>query len=261
MFMMDLNFKTWLEYKDIFGFEKEREVTTEKIIKEDPLKVFSIEKLMQSLAYRDLNGKSSYLKFIGEVIWGEHVGAVRVKIGPSYYATVDKLCKDLEGNAIWVTKRFYQINRAGFGGYEEHVAEKIYEDAKLVDATPLDRPISEYNDLQKLVISIAEKIKRVGKNIFIFDGITRVNPNNYIIRLGLTGHGVEARDHQRVIENLTDVSFDDKTGKIRIINTSVKSKVGGHFWKLWPADRDWNFLPSQPTDEIIDAVATTIRWY
>ena len=257
------NFTTWLESKDIFGFEKNliKKQQQEKIVKETPVDTFSVDKMLSSLAEMSLPGKNPIMKFTNQVQWGETVGAVRVRMGTTLQLGIDKLSKDLEGNPTWVTKKFYQINRSGYGGYEEAVAQEVFGEVQKVDKKPVDAPKNEYRELPGLVVGIASQLRRLAKDIFIFEGIRRINDKNFIIKLGVRGAGVEARDHQRVIENLTDISFNDKTGKIRIMNSCVKTKVGGHFWKLMPNDQDWYFMPTQNKDEIIEVISTNLKWY
>jgi hypothetical protein len=78
----------------------------------------------------------------------------------------------------------------------------------------------------------------------------------------LRGQGVQKRDQKRVLENITQVSFDQNKGKIRVINTSVDNKVGrDNNWRLQPSDINVEFFPTQSRDEIAEAVATWIKWY
>ena len=79
--------------------------------------------------------------------------------------------------------------------------------------------------------------------------------------MNIRASGLESRDHMRVIENLTDISFNEKTGKIRIMNSCVKTKVGGHQWKLTPNDIDMYFMPTQNKDEIVESISTYLKWY
>ena len=259
--MENMNFKTWVERTDIFGFEKDLDRPPEAKEKETPLKRFNIEEMTDFFMEMPLSAKNPHLKYANEVIWGENVGAIRVKVGPTLQLMIDKLCTDLQGSPIWVTKKFYQINRAGYGGYERNVAQEVFGEVERIDKEEVDAPKQEYRELANLTVGIANNLKRLAKDIFVFDGIRKVNENNYIVKFGLRGQGVEARDHQRVIENLTDISFDRNTGKIKVINHSIKTKVGGHFWKLTPADQIWNFMPTQPREEIIEVISTNLKWY
>lgn len=260
--MANVNFKTWLERTDIFGFERDVNTPNPRTKENElPLKRFDLDTLTEFLKNMRLPGKLASCSFPNEVIWGENVGAVRVKIGPTLQLQIDKCCTDLQGNQIWVTKKFYQINRAGYGGFEKNVGQEIFEEVERIDKEGVDSPSSEYRELPNLAAGIANGLRRMARDIFIFEGIRKVNETNYIIRFGVRGQGVEARDHQRVIENLTDISFDRRTGKIKIFNHSVKTNVGGHFWKLLPADQNWNFMPSQPRDEIVEVISTNLKWY
>jgi hypothetical protein len=259
--MRNVKFKNWLESTDIFGFDKEirkSEFTQEK---DTPIKRFDLEEMTNYLAEMPLSTRQPYVKFLGEIIWGENVGAVRVKMGTTLQVNIDKLCSDLQGNPTWVTKKFFQINRAGYGGYERNVAQEIFDEIERIDQEQLEAPQKEYRELPNLVVGIANNLRRLAKDIFIFEGIRKVNDENYIIKFGVRGQGVEARDHQKVIENLTDISFDKKTGKIKVFNHNIKTDVGRFDWKLHPVDQKWYFMPTQPREEIIETISTFMKWY
>lgn len=258
-----MNFKTWFEGRDIFGFDNEPQEPNRKVIHDDPVHRFDIELFTSYLAEMTLEGKESFIKFANEVHWGRGPGAIRVWTGTGLSVAVEQLNMDLQGNPTWLMKKFYQINREGFGGYEETVASELFEQIKKINETgALERPDNAYKDLENLVVSMANKIRRTAKPYFIFEGVRKVNDNNYIIKLGLTGHGVETQDQQRVIENLTDVSYDPRTGKIRVINANVENHCGRNVkWEIMPSDEDFYFFPTQSRDEIIEACSVILRWY
>lgn len=255
------SFKQFIESKDIFGFDKDIQQEKKPEYNDYPIRRFNIEEMMEYLAGCKLPGKNPQIHQVNEIRWGDQIGAVRVKIGTTLQVEVDKLCSDLKGNPTWVTKKFYQINRAGYGTFEKNVAEELFGEVERIDKEEIDAPKKEYAELPNLVVGISNKLRTTAKEIFVYEGIRKVNDNNYIIKFGVRGHGVEARDHQRVIENLTDISFNKKTGKIRVINSNVKTNVGGHNWKLTPADQDWSFMPTQTKDEIIEVISTNMKWY
>jgi hypothetical protein len=258
------NFTTWLENKvDIFGFEKDiqRKEQQKRNVKETPVESFNVESMMDYLLEMKLPGKNPSMRFTNQIQWGENVGAVKVKMGTTLQLMIEKLSTDLEGNPTWVTKKFYQINRSGYGGFEHRVAIEVFGEVEKIDKILLDSPKNEYKDLPGLVIGIASQLRRSANDIFIFDGIKRINDKNFIIKMNIRASGLEARDHQKVIENLTDISFSEKTGKIRIMNSCVKSKTGGSQWKLTPNDIDMYFMPTQNKDEIVESISTYLKWY
>ena len=257
----ETNFKQFIENKDIFGFDRKITQQQERIYDNTPIKRFNIEEMMGYLEGCKLPGKNPHIHQVDEIRWGDKVGAVRVKIGTTLQVEVDKLCSDLQGSPSWVTKKFYQINRAGYGTYEKNVAEEIFSEVEKIDKEEIDAPKKEYTELPNLVVGISNKLRTTAKDIFIFEGIRKVNDNNYIIKFGVRAHGVGARDNQRVIENLTDISFNKKTGKIRVINRNIKTPMQGYAWAIFPSDFDLNFMPTQNKDEIIESIITYMKYY
>ena len=262
--MKDLNFKLWLEtdLNDLFGFERDKEPAPKNRVEEEkPIHNFDIDELTGLLKDRHLPGKKAKIKYVNEIHWGDRPGAIKLEISPTLALEVAKMGVDLQGNKVWLTKKYYQINRDGYGGFEENVADEVFNLIKYVDNQPLESPKSQYPELENLVVGMANKFRRVAHDIFIFEGVTKINDTNYIIKLGVRGHGIQAPDQQRVEENLTDISFDPQSGKIRVLNTNVESSLGGHKWEIMPSDNDFYFFPSQSRDEIIEAMSVGMKWY
>ena len=129
---------------------------------------------------------------------------------------------------------------------------------------PIDSINEEYQpkDLRNLVIRMAFTLREVARDIFVYEGVREVNDSEYIIRFSVRGHGVESPDHGKVEENQTLVSYNDEEGLIRILNYNIESTNGkSRDWAIKPSDTDLLFLPSQSIDEIVETMATTMRWY
>jgi hypothetical protein len=262
---MQFNFKTWVETTDIFGFDAKRagdEITTDDMLGR-PINKFDIELMFEIISRKRIGLNESYSRFVSEVIWGHGEGAVKLECDPGLTFYIRKMGHDRVGNPIWATKRMFQLNRLGFGGLEDAVSQELYEYvAKVYESEPVNP--TEYNerDLENLVIHISNKLKRTARDIFVYEGIRRVDPFNYLIKMGLRGHGVEAPDHQRIEENLTQVSYDVETGVIRITNYNVASPVGGpHSWHIHPSDQNLYFFPNQDREEISECLAVHFKYY
>lgn len=269
--MKDLKFRNWLiteRWKDIFGFDNEN-VSAKRpkshfhtpVNEELPIHSLDIERITDRLATADVRGKGANLNFVNEVIWGQGEGSIKVKIEPDLHTTISRLHHDLTGVPTWVTKKNFVLNREGYGGNEEFIVQELLTQIKGVDTQPNDTPKNDYNGLEKLVVAMTNKIRRVGREIFVFEGIKKLDENKYVIRFSVQGQGVEAPDHRRIVENQTILYYDPKTGKIRLTNKNIETNIGGHAWEIMPSDTDVNFFPSQPRDEIIEVMATTMRWY
>lgn len=256
-------FQFWLlkEGKDIFGFEKNLELEKKNPEDEKPIIQFNVEEMMGILAMHSLGAKQPYIRFSNEIHWGKGHGAMRLWMGTGLNIMIERQGIDLNGTPRWICKRLYQIDPSGYGGYEDAVAEELLEQLNKIDETPLDSPSKEYDDLEGLVASMAASIRRTCRDIFIFEGIRKIDQYNYIIRLALRGHGIEAPDQQRVEENQTHVSFDKNSGVIRILNYNLESSKAQHEWAIMPTDTDLNFFPTQTREEIVETIANTLHWY
>lgn len=263
-----MNFKLWLEQDQAiadFGFDKETGENMHKvdsIEREHPIHRFDIEEMGTYLAMKKLSHKPCRAQFVNQYVWGEEVGACRVRINTGLQLFVDRLGVDLLGNHRWLTKKSFQINREGYGGYEDVVANEIFEVVKEVNSLPLDVPKESWPNLERTVVNLANKLQRVAKDVLMFENITRISKDRYIIVFGLRGHGIEAQDQRRVEENITEVIFDEHAGSLRIFNTNVESDVGGrHAWEIMPSDQDFHFFPTQDNEEISEVVSTPMKFY
>lgn len=253
-------FKTWLEFKDIFGFDKNTSV--EKTYQNDmPIKSFDLEKLFSMLASKKIGTHEGRSNFINEVQWGSNTGSIKCWCGTGLNLMIDRLGNDLNGHPVWYTKRIFQINRGGYGGYEDIVANEVLDEVQVINKEETDSPKKEYEKLENLVMQMADSIKRNAKNIFIFEGIKKISDSNYIIRLGVRGHGQQAPGQQRVEENQTSVIFEKEKGMIRILNYNIESGMGQHEWAIEASDTDLNFFPTQSNSEIIETITNTLKWY
>lgn len=256
-------FHYWLvkEGKDIFGFEKPQRLEKKNKDDEKPINQFNVEKLMDYLSLHEIGAKGPQVRFSNEMHWGNGHGALRIWLGTGLNIMIERQGIDLNGTPRWVTKRVYQIDPSGYGGYEDAIAEELLEQLEKIDETELDSPSRKYDDLEGLVASMASSFRRTARDIFIFEGIRKIDGNNYIIRLGVRGHGIESPDQQRVEENQTHVSYDKESGTIRVLNYNVESPLRQHEWAIMPTDTDLVFFPTQTRDEIVETLANTMHWY
>ena len=256
-----MRFRDWIKAKivienDIFGFEhdKDEESPNDSFLS-NPINQFDVELMMDFLSEKTIAGHKGFSLFPNVIQWGNQPGSVKLEVDTGYRFNIKKLGVDKQGNPRWVTKKMFQLNRQGYGGYEDAVSEEIFE--QLIESTPED-----YKDLDNLVQNIYSKIKKTAKNIFIPEGVRKLHDDAYIIKLGVKGSGLEARNQQRVEQNQTLVSYDRQQGTIRITNYNLLSPTGkGHEFKINQNDFDCYFFPSQSRDEISEVVAVRMKYY
>ena len=277
---MKLNFKNWivneeLNFKDIFGMERLQSMPATQTDsggkstnfmrhptnEDDPINTLDIEYITDQLAKHQINKKRPHGVFVNQVQWGEGVGAIRVKIHPDLHTEISKMNFDLLGDPTWALKKLFIINRSGYGGNEPAIVEELLEQLGEIDEFPIDSPKKDWDGLEKLVLGLTSKIRRVGRENFVYEGIRRMDENDYIIRFSMAGQGAEAPSQRRVVENQTRVFYDADAGRIRMFNKNIETDMGGHNWGLMPSDTDVNFFPTQPREEIIQTMATVMRWY
>jgi hypothetical protein len=260
-----MRFRSFFEATDIFGFDAKRtppETAAEDLLGR-PINMFNIELMMELLSKKRIGPDLPTSNFVTEMIWGNGQGAVKVEVDTGYTLYVKKLGLDLQGNPVWATKRMLQLNRQGYGGLEDSVAQELYEYAEKAYNEPQVNAVEfKERDLENLVVHISNKIKRTARNIFIFEGIRRLPNDSYLIKMGLRGQGVEAPDHFRIEENLTQVHYDKETGVIHITNYNVASPVGkAHSWMIHPRDLDIYFFPNQDREEMSECLAVHMKYY
>jgi hypothetical protein len=247
-----------------FGFEEKhpKEASSEgRPERENPIDTFDIERMKDLLTERTIGDMEPYSKFVNEVVWGNHPGAIRLWVNTGYGVYVDRLGRDLLGNPKWCTKKYYQINRQGYGGYEETVTEELFHHLEEVYNSSPDSPRHEFHDLQGLVIAMAERIKRVCRPIFLFDQIRKLADHHYLIAFNLRGHGLQAPDQKRMEKNIVEVVFYPAEGSLRVISTAYESSLSQHDWSVSPVHSEFCFFPSQTREEIIEPIATVMRFY
>lgn len=257
------SFKKFVEATDIFGFDKdqsEKEQNDPFLI--NPIHQFDTELMIDLLSKKSVGTLQPISGFNDEIQWGTQPGAVKVECDTGYTFFIKRLNMDKQGTPRWVTKRAFQLNRNGYGGYEDSVAQEVHEHVSQVFKQNLDAPVDDFDELQELTVHLYGKMKRACRNIFIPEGIRKLSDHAYIIQFGVRGQGVEARDHTRVEANQTLISYDKDHGTIRVTNYNIKSATAGeHSWKIMPSDLDLMFFPSQNRDEVSEAIAVHMKYY
>jgi hypothetical protein len=262
-----MRFKDWIikeskiyGYKDIFGFEKEFFPIKNKD-SEKPIKSFHTEQMIESLGRYSVGQLLPEVRFSNEVRWGQGTGSLRVWTGTKGGLMIERLGHDLHGNPRWITKRRFQINQSGIGGFEDSVTEEVMDEVQKVHEAIIDSPKNDFEGTDHLAIRLASALKRTFVDELFYAGIRKLTEHNYIIRFQMRGQGVQAPQQHRIEENHTQVSYDKDAGYLKIMNYNVESSLGEHKWKVMPSHIEWCFFPTQNEDEIIQAVANYSYWF
>lgn len=262
----DLNFKIWMEdWRPPRRWNSPRTSDAEE--QPDPKKglpivPFNIGFVTRSLAKHEVNNLYPRMKFTNEVHWGDGPGSMRMYIGTGLNVVMERMAIDKSGKNRWITKKVFQINQAGYGGFESAVVNEILDQVYDLYESRQDSFIEEYDGLESLTQKVYETVLRTAKPIFRGQGIKKVDDDTYIIRLLITGMGNGAAGGSKILENHTIMRYDRETGIIRMINTNIEASPGSTGqWDMMEADTDFKFLPTQPADEIAETLANTLHWY
>lgn len=262
-----MQFKKFIytEARDIFGFELEKKKPTNK--EEDrklPIDPINSEIIMGELARLPLGGKIPINDWSDTVEWGRgQYGAIRVEMSPlgSYKATVRRRIIDLMGEATWICKKVIPFKEDLHAKNEAILAHDVHEYLKKIDEAGVEAPMPQYDELEKLARAIAANSRHRGPEVLIFEGIKKLDHNNYLIFYGYRGHGVEAPGAHRGEQFNINVQFDPFRGLLRSWGCEVLSPTRVHRWELQPSEWDEYFSPAQPLSEIVDNIMNVFSAY
>lgn len=257
-----MKFSDFYQSRDVFGFEKKTaEDDDPEKASERPVRPFNVELMMDLLSKKTINSHRAYQPFMNEIRWGNQPGSVLLDVDTGYTFHIRKLATDRQGNPRWVTKRLYQLNRHGYGGQEDIVAQEIYDHLVKCADSIIESPNTDVQ-MEDLVDFLYRRAKAQASEIFYPEGVRKVSDDHYILKFAVKGGGHEAPDHTRVEQNQTAISYDRQSGTIRVTNYNIESPVArGHSWDIGVSDLDLYFLPSQDKDEIAKCLQVHLKYY
>lgn len=260
-----MRFRTWLETNDIFGFDAHHaKEKPDDDLTAQPIHQFDLEHMIELLLKKPIHTTQPLSHFMNEIQWGSQPGALKLEVDTGFTFHIKQLGVDRQGNPRWVSKQMLQLNREGYGGQEDSVAQEIFNHIEKFAEHNIESPKESYseNELENLVQHIFNKLKRTSKVIFLPVGIKKLGEYAYVISMEVRGHGLESPGHHRVEQNQTLVSYDKDQGTIRITNYNIESPTGGRReWAIQPNDLDLYFFPTQDRDEISECLAVHMKYY
>lgn len=260
------DFKTWLlsEKADIYGFEGNQRKIDPLVTNELPIIPVVSDKLMEELCRHDLGVKKAKWDWNNLVEWGRgETGDLHVELSPlgSYKAVVRRKINDLEGTPIWICKAIHPIGETGRDTNEQAMADQLMEEIQKFDDQMVEMPVHEYDDMPRLVETLARKVIKATPKFMRFGGVMKNEKNHYTIILNPNGYGAEAPGSRRVEEFLIEMVFYPVAGVIRSWAYDVSSPMKNHRWDIEPSEWDEKFCPTQSIDEITDAIANAFYTY
>lgn len=266
--MVKFNFKHYVEnLRDIFGFEKEVN-QAQNISKVDdlPIKTLSVHVVMDRLATNNISIGRPKSKYLSEMQWGDQPGAVRVQWTPKLNVKIQKLHHDLEGNDVWIMKKFFFVNDRDFAGKEDVVADEIFEQVKMVAEGKLES-VMESGEFKfdNIVWSLASKMRQSNYDFIDFEGVKKLNENEYDLYFWINGGGqgqmFGPRGQRPALALIVKMAYSENTGLIKAIAEMVQGVDDTTNWTIQPAEFEEHYMPTQPKNEIIDSVISALRWF
>lgn len=276
--MHEMNFRLWLEKKNIFGFEEEdwrvkvpyRPGKAPLRGPQDlPIERLNVQRVMEELAKNDLGIKKATLRFFNECQWGNNVGAIRAIITPKVNVKIQRLHKDLEGNNVWIMKKYFFIDDVNYAGKEDVVALEIFDQIRNINVEQLDKPALKV-PLRELVQSLSSKMNTLESHVLLpSHEIKKTSDYEYNLFYFLRGGGRTgysgSSTTKSIMEVLVNLSTQKHTGLIKAMVTVVSNtdsgSRGGGTWVLMPSDFEEYFMPSQGKREIVESIITALKTY
>lgn len=259
-----MRFKQYLkEGKDIFGFDNEFGLAQKKlaVIDDMPIDPIDSEIFLSELNRLKIGTKRPLWDWHNKVQWGRSVGAVQADVSPigSSKVVLRRLTSDLEGEPVWVCKKIMRLNDIGVNKNEVSVAYNIYNLLTEIDRQLIDAPERRYDNLKKIAQSLQIGLSINPPEIFIYEGARQISDNYYLIYFTYRGAG--SGGSFKAEQFNIQLSYDPKRGLIRSWGNEVVSEKGQRSWELNPSEWDEYFTPSQPIEEIVDAIKTAFSAY
>lgn len=265
--MTQFNFKEWIGLRDIFGFEKEiNQAQATGKIDDLPIQTLTLSLVMERLGQNTLPMGMPKSRFLSEMQWGNQPGAVRVVWTPRLNVKIQKLHHDREGNNTWVLKKYFFVNDRDFAGQEDVVADEVFEQVKLVANEQLDAVMESGEfKFENIVWSLAAKMRQEDNETIDFQGVKKLNENEYdllfYLRGGGTGTMYGPKGQRPALALIVKMAYSENTGLIKAIAELVQGIDDTSSWAIQPAEFEEHFLPTQSKNEIIAAITTALKWF
>jgi len=203
-------------------------------------------------------------RFSDTIEWGNELGAVLLDISPlgSFKSTIRRKITNLQGEVKWICKRVHPLIEEAISQNEIAKADDLYKEVVAASKGMIDSAAPEYDEWKTLVRHLYTKTRLQFPSYCMFaPKIKQMNENYFKIYFGMKGHGVEAPSASRVEQFDIDLLFDKEKGLIRCWGYDINSPTKGHKWAVQPSEWDEWFAPTQPIDEIVEAIINNLMVY
>lgn len=279
--MRTTNFKEWLARspEDLFGIDPNQNLPPEILRMrraenyDKPGGSLSPSKLMSELVKMGpVNNKKPERLWNDVVAYGDHerAGALMATLTPagSIRINVRKLAIDLEGTKVWALKKVIslvdQMDVKDRGDIAETgLAYEYHEAIAKIDEAEHDAPKNDFKNTETLALKIGAAARRNHPSVMHYAGIRKHDEHHYQIYFQYRGHGAGGDTPRQSFLEQFDIhlKYYPHKGVLRSWGGEVQSPKKGHRWKLMPSEWDEYFMPTQPMDEIVEAVIQSFMAY
>lgn len=265
--MSHQSFTKWLQFREWanFGFDKDLGFKKKNQNTERPINPISGDEIVAELTRMpELRGKKVRRIFETTLLWGEHIGAIKVDLSPlgSYKALIKRQINDLEGNPVWICKGVIPFQETGCDFNEVHLAHKIYEYTEKIDNSSTEVASPDFPNFERLAFRMHDVNCRKYPDYCMFPvGFRKVFDNLYKTIYEFKGQGVEGPSSSRAEQFNIDTYWDKKKGLVRNWGYNIDSSTRQHTWSVQPSEWDEWFAPSQGIEEICKAVNNSFMTY
>ncbi len=279
--LRDTTFREWLARtpEDLFGIDPEHNLTAEEKRKkraenyDNPGGTLSPTILMSELVRMGPIGNKAAQRVWSDVVsFGdrERPGSLMATMTPtgSLRINVRKLAIDLEGTKVWCLKKvislieqYDQKERGDIA--EKGLAQQYHEEISKIDSPDLESPKNDYKNTELLALKVASISRRQHPTVMHYVGIRKHSEQYYQIYFQYRGHG-QGGDvpRQGVMEQFDiHIKYYQERGVLRSWANEIQSPKRGHRWTLAPSFWDEYFMPTQPIDEICNAIIQSFITY
>jgi hypothetical protein len=272
MSKIHLLFSEWLgkSPEEKFGFRPQIINEKKPFYLEQPIEEFKSSRMIEELVrLGPINNRILEKNWDTEICYGEGVGRMQVDVSPfgSFKIIMRRYVEDLKGNNTGVCRYVIPLvndfNHKGPNDPSEYIyAEKIYDKLKQMDAEPLPHPAKDkYKEFSKVVYKFAEKCKIQHPAIMIYEGLQKINENNYLLSFNYSGYGNGLPNSQKVEKFLINWQYLNEQGIYHCWGYEVVSKSVTRTYLPAPSEWDEYFTPDQHDKTIVDCIHEAFMTY
>lgn len=253
-----------------FGFAPKVKISSKPFYLEQPIEEFDVVEMLSELKNMgDINDKIKDDSWSNMLIYGKGVGKIEVDTSPlgSFKLIIRRYVNDKQGKRIAICRKVIPLindfnHRGPNDPSELIVATKIYDLLKVIDSEPLQAGKLDWQEnFVKLVNRLAKQVKVQHPAIMVYEGLLKLNDNNYLLSFTYKGFGNGLPQSQKAERFLINMQYLPEEGLIHTWGYEVASKMKMRSYYVTPSEWDEYFCPTQNDAEIINCIQEILMTY